>query len=296
MYSDELIGLSCSFFLYGGPAGEMDALYNITVQKESDGRYVLCEKGLGISCEPDGEYLLDVHNILIKYNLFKLNGINRYTEGLAPQFAPCCLEARYSSGKRLYFCINNNPESDWAREFLKLTRKEFKKHNITSLNSPLEFMKVVRFMLNFADNENCHMLSEINVPKPGVNKSLEQLATEGYAEDETEPKIIHQIRNRSDNQNIRHLAEKSDDYYAGLSELIANSDIADYATSIGVPRGYNYREAPCYYKFIIEFEGGQRMQGFSDDPVQCNNFIPIAKIFSDYIENYINQPSPTGEK
>lgn len=287
--SDNIVSFSCKYFLYGEASSEFDSIYEFSARKNDEEKMILSEDGYGISCEVSDEYLKALQDLIRKHDLISLNGTDEYTSGLPEAYQPCFLKAEYDSGEKLYFRTNNDPFSEWGRDLLKLSQKEFNKHGITELDPPAETKKVTRFMLAYTEDDMCYYFSEIEVPKEGVEKSIEQLATEGYKEGEYEVKITYYPFNRSSNEyQPGYMGEIDENYYEGLSQLVEKTDIRRFSSFGGAPSGFKYSDADAYYEFYIEFEYGNFLNGFSDDPEECKAFAPIAKQFADFIKTYID--------
>ncbi len=137
--SDKLVSFTSEFYLYGydRPGSEYDRKYRFDVSPDENGKLILSEQYNGkISCEVDDTFLLDLQKIITKYDLVKLNGIDRYTAGLPPEFQPSFLSADYESGEHLYFRIKNEPDAKWAKEVLDLCIDEFAAHGNKTLLIP----------------------------------------------------------------------------------------------------------------------------------------------------------------
>ena len=136
--SEGIVNFACDFFLYGEYGCGTDSAYGISVQKDEDGRLILSEDRHKISCETDEAFLSRVQEIIKQNNLISLNGIDSYTNGLPEEFQPCYFRAEYESGEKLYFCTDNDPQSNWGQEMFALARDEFDKNGITELDPPDE--------------------------------------------------------------------------------------------------------------------------------------------------------------
>lgn len=286
--SENLISFSCNYFLYGELGREFDSSYGISVKKNSDGKYILCGEVHDISCDTNEEYLRKVQKIIKENNFASINGVNSYTNGLPSEFQPCYFSAEYDSGEKIYFSVDNNPQSNWGKELLRITQAEFTAHGITDINPPIETSVVTRFILSYTDADICYNFSEIEVPVEGVHKSIEELATEGFAEGEYETKIQYQIWNRADNSEIRtYRADIDETYYKGLGDVISQSNIYEFASPSGAPAIFNHKDVKTYYEFFIEYEYGNTLCGFSDVPDMNNKFAPVADEIATYIKSYL---------
>lgn len=286
--SENLVSFSCNYFLYGRIGGEPDSPYGISVATEN-GKLVLREKGHNISCETDEEYLRKVQGIIKEYNFASINGKDSHTSGLPAEFQPCYFRAEYDSGEKLYFSENNNPESEWGRKLLRITQEEFTKNGIAELNPAIENSVITRFMLTYTKGDMCHIFGEVDVPLDGVKKSLEDLVNEGYAEGEYTTQIQYRPWNRADAPKREcYRTDINGKYYEGLSNIVLQSNIREFASPSSAPSKFDYKGAANYYEFYIEFGDGNVLTGFSDDPNLHAAFVPLADELAEYIKAYID--------
>lgn len=104
-------------FLEGGYSG----FYHFTIKDN-----VLSEDAqLNLSGKIEQPVLDELQKIIEKNDLVKKNGIDCYTAGVAPEYAPCYFSACYDSGEKLYFREDNDPLAKWAEDVFELFRKAF---------------------------------------------------------------------------------------------------------------------------------------------------------------------------
>lgn len=289
--SDTLVSVSCSFFLYGELGSEFDSSYGIKVSRDSEGKLILQESGHEISCETDDAFLTGVQELIKKHHLVSLNGTDRHTSGLPEPFQPCYFRAVYDSGEVLSFSVDNNPESEWGRDLLALTQEEFDRHGITALDPPAGTAQITRFTLSYTEGDVRHHFGEISIPVEGVSKSIEQLATEGYLEGEYVTKIEYRPWDRlAKKAKQSYLGDPDEEYYNGLSKLVSETGIKGFANEERAPSGFDYNASEGYFEFYIEFEYGNVLYGFSDDPDLNMAFAPVAGKIADYIKTYTDTP------
>ena len=287
--SENIVSLSCSYFLYGECGSEFDASYGINVNKNDEGKFILEEKRHNIKCEVDDDFLKAIQEIIKKNNLISKNGIDKYTSGLPYEYQPSYFDVEYDTGEKLYFRTNNDPRSPWGKQLLEITRAEFNKHGITDLNLPDSTKKIVNFDFTYVEDNIYHNFCEVRYPKEGVNKTFEEVATNGYQEEEYTTNVVYTTFDRSkDEPSDEYKAEINEAYYEGLSKIVEENKLKDYVSLMYEPSGFNYRDSKGYYEFNIEFEYGNDLKGFSNEPEDLERFAPIAKIIFDYIKDYLN--------
>lgn len=123
--STEIIALETKFFLLEWEEGgysDGGSYWFFGVRREGEG-FLLTAKSRGLAPRTtvvDSTFLRNVHAIILKHDLPRLNGFDEVTSGLAPQCAPCSLAVDYASGERLYFQKNGNPRAGWANDLKAL--------------------------------------------------------------------------------------------------------------------------------------------------------------------------------
>lgn len=112
--------------------------YIFEIKTDKDEKVILLEDYYDpVSCETDKSIFLELQKIIEKYDLVKMNGISKYTQGLPPEFSPSYLEAIYDSGEKLYFCVDNDPYASWSRDMAHLLRSELANHGAIELPEQL---------------------------------------------------------------------------------------------------------------------------------------------------------------
>ena len=123
--STEIAALDANFFLYDEDGGGRG--WSFGVRREGE-VVLLSEKrrGRDVVAKPVGKaFLGEVHAVIMKHDLARLNGFDEVTSGLPYEYAPCFLSVDYASGERLYFHMDGDPEAGWARELRNLFLKVF---------------------------------------------------------------------------------------------------------------------------------------------------------------------------
>ena len=118
--STEPVSLDTDFFLYDEDGGGTGWTFGVRREGEV---VLLSEKrrGRDVVEKPVGkDFLSEVHAVIMKHGLARLNGFDEVTSGLPYEYAPCSLSVDYASGERLYFHKDGDPEAEWARELRNL--------------------------------------------------------------------------------------------------------------------------------------------------------------------------------
>lgn len=88
--------------------------FHFTVKPDGSGNLTAAEEYTGVQATADGTLLLQLQEVIDRYDLAKNNGVYAFTAGLAPEFGAYTTTVRYASGEQLTFTRNNDPEANWA--------------------------------------------------------------------------------------------------------------------------------------------------------------------------------------
>ena len=126
--------------------------YSFKIEKNDSGKYTLSEDThYNISETIERSVLDGLQKIIDDNSLSMKNGMDKHSNGLLEEFAPCMFWAKYDSGEQLYFSENNDPEAKWAREVKELFEEEFIKLGHDELLPPIESVTLVRFDMGYED-------------------------------------------------------------------------------------------------------------------------------------------------
>ena len=115
--SKQISALSASFWVQDEEG--RGARWNLSAKKDISGG-VSVRFRRAVQAQADSSFLDAVQEVIDRFELAKLNGIDRVTAGLPPAYSPTRLSVDYASGERLYFQMNGRPEAEWARALLEL--------------------------------------------------------------------------------------------------------------------------------------------------------------------------------
>jgi len=120
IHSRQIVGLSVRFWLWEESGGQGNS-YVCEISKTNDVVFSLTITG-GVkgTVNVDAAFLGKLQQLIEQHGLVRLNGISQTTSGLPVEFSPCSLTVDYASGERLYFCLDNDPEAEWAKAMHKL--------------------------------------------------------------------------------------------------------------------------------------------------------------------------------
>ena len=100
---------------------ERGTRWTLSAKKDSSGGVsVRVEGAVQEEAQADSAFLEAVQEIIDRFELAKLNGIDRVTAGLPPAYSPTRLNVDYASGECLYFQMNGRPEAEWPRALLEI--------------------------------------------------------------------------------------------------------------------------------------------------------------------------------
>jgi hypothetical protein len=117
--SKQISALSASFWVQDEEG--RGARWNLSAKKDSSGGVsVSVEGAVKEEAQAESAFLDAVQEVIERFELAKLNGIDRVTAGLPPAYSPTWLSVDYASGERLYFQMNGRPEAEWPRVLLEI--------------------------------------------------------------------------------------------------------------------------------------------------------------------------------
>ena len=120
--SKEITAFSASFWIQDEEG--LGMRWKLSAKKGSSGVVAVSVEGaVQEQAQADSAFLDAVQEVIDRFELAKLNGIDRVTAGLPPAHSPTRLSVDYASGERLYFHMDGDPEADWARELRNLFLK-----------------------------------------------------------------------------------------------------------------------------------------------------------------------------
>ena len=95
--------------------------WTLSAKKDSSGGVsVRVEGSVKEEAQAESSFLDAVQEVIDRFELAKLNGIDRVTAGLPPAYSPTWLSVDYASGERLYFQMNGDPGAEWPCALLEL--------------------------------------------------------------------------------------------------------------------------------------------------------------------------------
>ncbi|MBR6626111.1 MAG: hypothetical protein IKL01_07915, partial [Mailhella sp.] len=115
--SKQISALSASFWVQDEEG--RGARWNLSAKKDSSGG-VSASVGGAVQAQADSAFLDAVQEVVDRFELAKLNGIDRVTAGLPPAYSPTRLSVDYASGERLYFQMNGDPKAEWPQALLEI--------------------------------------------------------------------------------------------------------------------------------------------------------------------------------
>lgn len=287
--SENLISLSVGFYHEDKYNRSSGRYYNFILEPDEEGRIIFKESYVSEGFEVDKSVLSDVQAIIKKYDLAKSNGYHKTTAGLPPQFEECFFEAKYDSGEYISFSENSDPSAAWSQELLEYFAYLMADHGDDKYIIPKITGVIERFKFDYQENGLLYSYDTITVPKKGVHKSLEEIATNGYDESESDEKLYRSVYDLVKDEEVdRAYAEKTDVYYDGLLDILSDEEIRDYENFNTYSDLTADGEPETCYEFYIEFEGGDIMSGASADPADIEKFKPVAERIMRYIDEYLD--------
>lgn len=221
--------------------------YSFVIKQNETGEYVLSENShYNISEKVDKSILEKLQVIIEDNNLVRANGIDKYTQGLPEEFAPCMLSVIYDSGEKLYFSEDNNPQAKWARDMIELFKNEFISLGHEELLPPIEDRTLVRFDMSFVDGPRKYMYATI------------------FTEEDIGDYSVHYIKNvynrETKESEFDEIIEVPEDFYEKLSEKLTETGLENYQN--GTIESAGTSKMDKYASFTMEMQSGLQKNAF----------------------------------
>ena len=246
--SKDIKELNVYFFLDDYLNNIYTGSYEIDI-KENNGQYTLKEsETFKIEETITKEEVAKFQEIIDKYELVKANGYNKVTAGLPYEYGPMALSVKYASNESLYFREDNNPQSEWTKEFVKCAKEIFIAHGHDELLEPVK--EISNFIVNFTYNRqryNYFFLTDEN----NELKLARDIIENGSIKDEKFIKIPVNF-----NELIHELIEKCDLYSFNTGSLNMQSEL--------------YKKD--FYEIYIDFTDGSQIYDYSNDEENLQKF------------------------
>lgn len=288
--SDKLTAFSVNFFRYGEFGREGDANYFFKIDKDDAGRlmlYASWDENTDKCCEVDESVLDGVQKIIKKYDLAQANGVDKKTYGLASEFDTSTFYALYDSGETIKFSENNNPDSEWTGELLDYLAPIFAEHGINDFMPPADTQEMTRFELKFTDGDVYYEFGEIMVPKEKIDRSLEDIATNGVDESQYDTRFRRYIWNRVDEEEVENVyAVLEPELYEKLQTIVKETGLKKYDYD-DMSSGFQDDGKVQFYEFYIEYAYGNKLIGSSDNQETFEELKPVFIQFKECIDEYI---------
>lgn len=271
--SEKLVSLSVGFFHEGDYGKEGDRYYTFKIGPDENGILILQDDETGNNkIEVDASVLTDLQTIIKKYNLVQMNGYNKLTAGLPPQFDTCYFEAVYDSGEYISFKENSDPSAEWSGEIRDYFAKVYSQNGDDKYLPPEETGKVIQFKMTYKDGDRGYFINELMVPNEENYITLEVF---DYASSE----VVLQER-----------APITQKMYDDISKLVKENKLSEFANEESFPDDVSDDYGILqYYEFYVKFEYGNRLEGYSDDSEMFKQFLPKGEKITNYLETYMEE-------
>lgn len=288
--SNTLVSLSVGFYHEDKYDRGKGRYYTFYLEPDESGKLYLREDYSADTqdkFEVDQSVLDGVQAIIKKYDLAKTNGIHKVTAGLPPEFDTCYLEAKYDSGEYISFSENSNPSGDWTGELVDYFAEVMADKGDDKYVTPKITGVITRFCFEYKEDNLYYSYDSIEVPKEGVNKSVEDIATNGYDESEAVKMLYRDIYDENTESMVEYnYAEETPEFYKGILDIISEMEIRDFENYNSISEIVQDGTPSAYYDFYIEFEDGSKLTGASEEPEEVEAFKPMAKRLLDFLNEY----------
>jgi hypothetical protein len=130
--SKDLTSMEAEFFYITDDENYDYDCLRIKLERNEKNELILSEEySYGTSIKVGEEVLGGAQEIIEKFNLSALNGTDKHTSALPPPYSPMFFKAEYSSGERIYFYVDGNPEELWCNGFAEYFLNVFEEYGET---------------------------------------------------------------------------------------------------------------------------------------------------------------------
>lgn len=291
--SDNLVSLSVGFY-HEKKNDRSEGMYYTFSLEPGDGGKTVLKVGSADGFEVDESVLDGAQAILRKYEMEKVNGIHKTTAGLPPEYEACYLEAKYDSGETISFSENSDPSADWSGELLEYFAGIMADNGDDSYLVPKISGVITRFSMEILNDNMSYSSDTISVPIDRTNLDIEDIATNGIAEDNQKNMIYKSTMDIvNDDTDKMICVDQEPEYYEGLLEIISDMEIRDYENYNSFSDIDENMDPMAYYNFYIEFEDGSIMAGTSSTYEEFLEFKPLGDRLMEYIDNYFDTHQAT---
>lgn len=271
--SKDLTSLSMQFYAYGDYYSDVgEGLFRYELKEEA-GKLILAETSYyNVASEVDKELLAEAQALIDKYHLAGLNGRDRVTGGLPPDYGPWSFKAVYASGEKISFYEDGDPYAEWTRAFRKLFNRALTEAGIEATAPDPADYAIDHFSLAFNEGALSYYYSTIETER-GV-------------------KVWCRVWDMDKNESVsERYAGTEDGFLEKFSEVIETDELQRLDT-----RGSQFIEhtPDGFLEIHIDYESGRQIYGdYGPDeiPEVWGEVREDVKAFLDeYIDGHLEAP------
>lgn len=150
--SKEISEFHASFYLRNRWTAEDRRTFQFQVNIDDNGVLKASEEFSGVSFPADATLLTALQTVIDEQKLAAMNGVDKITAGLPPEYQACTLRVNYASGEMLKFTVNNDPEAEWAEAIYTVFAEWFSAKGDDSLFPPKETSQVTNIHMELQEN------------------------------------------------------------------------------------------------------------------------------------------------
>lgn len=239
--SKNIVSLKTKFYVEDFIDRKKSGIYLFDVKKKEDGSFELVSGHKGDTAPISRDELLKVQEIIDRHNLANLNGTDRVTAGLAPEYSPSYLYADYDSGERLGFRINGNPDAKWAYELKCLFAGILAKGGHPEYLQSRDAFIIDRFSIEFGKGSLCFSYGIITCTDK-VKRFYKRIYDTKAGKTVCDQK-----------------KDMSDEVFDGLQKTIEECGLDDLAGCGHVSFHTKHDEPEGYYEIYIDYKNGRQI-------------------------------------
>ncbi len=269
IHSDNLVRFSAGFYHEDKFDSSKGRYYTFILGPDSNGAIIL-KDSVGVDGFEVSQSVLDgVQTIIKKYDLAKLNGIDKITAGLPPEFEECDFCAEYDTGESIRFSENSDPSSEWGRELIDYLADIFAEHGDDQYLTSRFTGDISRFDIEIQKENKLYqygMDGNNQIYRSIYDVDLGEILDDTYLDSDQE-------------------------FVDGIFKIISEMEIRDFENNYSYSDIADENMKTPYFCFYIEFEDGDTMSGASADSEIYDKFMPLGTELMNYIDGSLNPES-----
>ncbi len=245
--AEVIVSLDTYFCAYD-PILQQNGFYHFAMTQNDDATYILDGGQSAGSVVALAQVAQEVRALIDAHHLAALNGTDRVTAGLPPEYQPQSFRAVFDTGEVLYFRNNGNPQCVWGLALKRLFAKAFAAAGNRAFEPPAEARTITKFSVEFNEGAVQHIYCTMECPV-------------GTGEGEHfETRLCHTQFDFAKNESLGMKdADLTLEVLAGLQQVIEDCGMEELG---GTPISFSLPfDAAGTLDIFVDYESGRQVYG-----------------------------------